>query len=515
MTLYKRQLQGLAGGGNGQNQGTDTRYLEEQMSRAEEASKAMLRDAESAHGAEQSLQRQMSGLQGLQAETQNDLERLQTKLQGAESDSSQHQSRLQDLKGKITIAMQQLNGGQTELNQLTFSSVDSSWNSNSFSQLGQEAQTIANRLSQDAQAIVQDAADALADTQRAVQILRSGDVDLGAVERLRARLDDVRTQNGEIESEAIKAAAAAERSYHESMQTTRALAQASLTDPLGFQGEMERLRGESSSLRTSVEAEISQIKNLQSKFTAWEQDVEQQLQEGRSNRLVADQLLSRSNAAKNKAEKAMQTGNSTYHEIEGILSSLRGCGDSVGDRRAEAEDALRRLPQIVRQTQAAVDTTEEAAAALKGAEKDAGTTVGNAREALSITSAIQQDMMQMSLDANSTAELALTLEREFAQLRKMVTETAGDLDDRTNVAEQDSAAAQGIAVSALEAEVSAGGSLDAVTETLNALDHVLRLLDQPVEGSEEAIRALDRSMQRSYQGHRGAQARFGGVGISS
>ncbi|XP_069593848.1 laminin subunit gamma-2 [Ranitomeya imitator] len=495
MTLYKRQLQGLAGGGNGQNQGTDTRYLEEQMSRAEEASKAMLRDAESAHGAEQSLQRQMSGLQGLQAETQNDLERLQTKLQGAESDSSQHQSRLQDLKGKITIAMQQLNGGQTELNQLTFSSVDLSWNSNSFSQLGQEAQTIANRLSQDAQAIVQDAADALADTQRAMQILRSGDVDLGAAERLRARLDDVRTQNGEIESEAIKAAAAAERSYHESMQTTRALAQASLTDPLGFQGEMERLRGESSSLRTSVEAEISQIKNLQSKFTAWEQDVEQQLQEGRSNRLVADQLLSRSNAAKNKAEKAMQTGNSTYHEIEGILSSLRGCGDSVGDRRAEAEDALRRLPQIVRQTQAAVDTTEEAAAALKGAEKDAGTTVGNAREALSITSAIQQDMMQMSLDANSTAELALTLEREFAQLRKMVTETAGDLDDRTKVAEQDSAAAQGIAVSALEAEVSAGGSLDAVTETLNALDHVLRLLDQPVEGSEEAIRALDRSMQ--------------------
>lgn len=50
MTLYRRQMLGLAGGGNGQSQVTDTRYLEEQMRRAEEASKAMLRDSESAHG---------------------------------------------------------------------------------------------------------------------------------------------------------------------------------------------------------------------------------------------------------------------------------------------------------------------------------------------------------------------------------------------------------------------------------------------------------------------------------
>lgn len=495
MTLYRRQMLGLAGGGNGQSQVTDTRYLEEQMRRAEEASKAMLRDSESAHGVEQSLQRQVTGLQGLQTETQNDLERVQMKLQGAESQSSQYQSQLQDLKGKITIAMQQLNGGQAELNQLTLSSVDSSWNANSFSQIGQEAQTIASRLSQDAQIITQDAADALADTQRAMQILRSGDVDLGAAERLRERLGDVRTQTGEIESKAIQAAAAAERSYRESMQTARAMAQASLMEPLGFQGEMERLRGESLSLRTSVEAEISQIKNLQGKYAVWEQDVEQQLQEGQENRLLADQLLSRANAAKNKAEKAMQTGNSTYYAIEEMLSSLKGFGDTVGDRRTEAEDALRRLPGITRLTQAAIDTTEEAGAGLKGAEKDAGTAAGNAREAQSITTAIQQDMMQMGLDVNSTAELALTLEREFAQLRKMVTGTAGDLDGRTQVAEQDSTAAQGIAVSALEAEAGSSGTLDAVTETLDALDHVLSLLDQPIEGSEERLRALDVSMR--------------------
>ncbi|KAG9483072.1 hypothetical protein GDO78_009164 [Eleutherodactylus coqui] len=493
ISLYRRQLQGLSSGGNGQSQVTDTRYLEEQMRRAEETSKAMLRDAESAHGAKGSLQRQMSRLQELQEETQNDLEQVRFKLQGAHPQSGQFQTQLRDLKGKITVAMEQLNGRKAELNKLTFSSTDSS--SNSFSQIAQEAQTIANRLSQDAQMIAQDAADALADTQRSMQILNSGDVDLGAAERLSERMDEIRTQTAAIESEAIQAAAAAERSYHDSMQTAREMAKAFLTDSLGFQGEMERLKGESSSLRTSVEEEISHVNNLQSKFAVMVQDIEQLLQEGQRNQLLADQLMSRTNAAKNKAEKAKQTGNSTYYTIEGMLSSLREFGDTVGDRRREAEDALRRLPEITRQTQAAVDTTERAGAALKGAENDAATADRNARDAQSITTAIQEDMMQMGLDANRTAELALTLEREFADLRKMVTGTTGDLDDRTRVAEQDSAAAQGVAVSALEAEASASGTLDAVTETLNALDHLLSLLDQPVEGSEEKLRALDRSMR--------------------
>lgn len=49
---------------------------------------------------------------------------------------------------------------------------------------------------------------------------------------------------------------------------------------------MERLRRESSSLRTSVEAEISQSKNLQNKLNVWEQSAEQQLFEGQKYKQV-------------------------------------------------------------------------------------------------------------------------------------------------------------------------------------------------------------------------------------
>ncbi|XP_063795832.1 laminin subunit gamma-2 [Pseudophryne corroboree] len=495
VSLYKRQLQDLTGASNGQSQVPDTRYLEDQMRRAEEVTRNMLREAESAHGAEQSLQKQMSGLQRGQAEAQNDLEQVQGKLRGAETQTGQYQSQLQDTKRKIALARQQLEEGQADLNRLTFPSANLPWSSGSSSQLGQEAQTIANRLAQEAQTVAQDATDALEDTQRAMQLLRSGDTDLNGAERLRARLYDARTQAGAVEAEAIQVAAAAERSHQNSMQTARLLAQASLMDPVGFQGEMDRLNGESLSLRTLVEGEISQSKNLQSKVTVLEEAAEQQLQEGQKYSLLADQLLSRANAAKNKAEQAMLTGNTTYYDIEGMFTSLKGFGEKVGDRRSEAEDAMRRLPEIRQQTQAAAGTTERAEATLKGAEKDASTAAGNSREAQTITSAIQQDMLQMSQDVNSSAELALTLEREFAALRKMATGTAGDLDDRTQAAEGDSAAAQGVAESALEAEASAGGTLDAVTATLRALDRVLSLLDQPMGGKDEDLRALERSMQ--------------------
>lgn len=53
-----------------------------------------------------------------------------------------------------------------------------------------------------------------------------------------------------------------------------------------YQEEMERLKRESSALRTTVEAEISQSKNLQSKFNNWEQSAEQQLFEGKKYRQV-------------------------------------------------------------------------------------------------------------------------------------------------------------------------------------------------------------------------------------
>lgn len=497
MTSYKIQLQQLTGSinGNGQVHTQDHRYLEEQMRRAEERSRNMLREAESAHATEQSLQRQMSALQGLQTDTQNDLVHAQAKIQQVQTQTGEYQSRLQETKMKIAVARQQLEGGQAELNRMTFPSENVNWNSSRYSTLGQEAQRIATRLEQEAQMVAQSSGDALADTQRSMQILRSGDADLNAAEKLRSRLYDVRTQVGTLETEAIQAAASAERSYHESSQTARELAQASLGLPIQFQEEMERLRRESSSLRTSVEAEISQSKNLQNKLNVWEQSAEQQLFEGQKYKQMGDQLLSRANAAKNKANQAMLSGNATYYEIEGMLSSLKGFGNQVGDRRRAAEEAMRLLPEIQKRVQGATSTTERASTALIGAEKDADMAVENSEEAQSITTAIQQDMLRMSQDANSSAQLALALENEFAELQKMARKTAGELEEKAKKAAEDSAAAQLVVDSASEAESNAGDTLNAVTGTLTALDRVLSLLDQPIEGNEEALQALGSSME--------------------
>ncbi|CAI9596605.1 unnamed protein product [Staurois parvus] len=104
-------------------------------------------------------------------------------------------------------------------------------------------------------------------------------------------------------------------------------------------------------------------------------------------------------------------------------------------------------------------------------------------------------MLRMSQDANSSAQLALTLENELAALQKMARKTAGELDEKRKKAAEDNAAAKLIVDSAAEAEAHAGGSLTAVTATLNALDRVLSLLDQPVEGNEEALQALESSME--------------------
>ncbi|KAM5147780.1 laminin subunit gamma-2 [Mantella aurantiaca] len=496
MAFYKGQLRQLTGSINGQMHTQDHQYLEELMRKVEARSRSMLREAEATFGTEQSLQRQMSTLQRLQTDTQNDLEQAQAKLQQEQTQAGEYQSRLQETKMKIAVARQQLEGGQAELNRMTFPTENLSWNSSRFSALGHEAQRIAARLEQEAQTVAQNSGNALTDTQTAMTILRSGDADFNGEEKLRSRLYDVRTQVGTLETEAIQAAASAERSYYDSSQTARELSQASLALPQ-FQEEMERLRRESSALRTSVEAEISQSKNLQNKFNVWEQNAEQQLYEGQKYRQMGDQLLSRANAAKNKANQAMLSGNATYYEIEGMLSSLKGFGNQVGDRRKAAEDAMRLLPEIQRRVLGATGTTESASTALMGAEKDANMAVEHSEEAQSITTAIQQDMLRMSQDVNTSAQQALALENEFAALQKMARGTAGELDEKTKEAAEDSATAQLIDDSAAEAEANAGGTLNAVTATMNALDRIFSLLDQPVEGNEEMLQSLESSMEKA------------------
>uniref|UniRef100_A0A8C5QLV8 Laminin subunit gamma 2 n=1 Tax=Leptobrachium leishanense TaxID=445787 RepID=A0A8C5QLV8_9ANUR len=492
INLYKRELQGLSGATS--NPLPARRQLEERLTNAETTARGMLREAEAAQGAQVSLQRHLAVLQGSQSGTQAELEQAQRQLQAVQTQSSQYHGQLQDTKRKIGAMKLQLQGSEPDLSRLTFQSSNSQLSSGYFAQLSQEAQTIANRLAQDAQTATQDASDAQEDSQRILQILRSGDVDPEAAERLRKRLEETRTQVATLETEAIQSAAAAERSHHESVQTARAVSQASRLSSVEFQAELQRLRGESAAIKDSVDREMAQSKELQSKINAWEQEAEQKLQEGRDSKVLADEYLLRVNAAKTRAEQAIRTGNSTFYEIEGILSNLKGFDDKVGDRRSEAEAAMRRLPEIRRRVEAATGNTERAEDALQGAERDANLALGNAGEAENIASAVQMDMLQMGKDVNGSAEMALALEREFAELRRLTKVTGEDLDSRTKTADQDSASAEGIAQQALGSETRASGASDAVTATLGALDHVLSLMDQPLVGDEEGLRTLERSM---------------------
>ncbi|XP_002937413.3 laminin subunit gamma-2 [Xenopus tropicalis] len=492
LNLYKRQLLKLTGENNGQSPARGE--LEERMRKAEAAAQGLQRDSEAANGAALSLQRQFSGLQGTQSDTQNVLDQAKEKLQGLQTQKNQYQGQLQDMGRKINIALQQLQGSQEELNRMTFPSTNLPLDSGSYSKLRQEAQEIANRLAQEAQTVAQDAAEAQGDTERALQILRTGGADPETADKLKARMEEARTQARSLETEAIQAAAAAERAHHDSMQTARAFGQLPPITSVAFQAELERLKGESTALKTNVDADLAQSKALQRKFTTWEQDAEQQLQEGQQNRLLADQLLSRANAAKTKATQAMNTGNATFYEIDGILMSLKGFGDQVGDRRSEAEDAMRRLPEIRLRVQDATDSTKRTETALKGAASDASRAEGNAREANNIASEIQLNMLQMSQDANNSAEMALALERDLAEIRRLAIDTGASLDGKNQAAERDSAVADEVARKALEAEASALGVHDAVTATLSTLDRMLHILDQPLNINEEGLKALEASM---------------------
>ena len=73
-----------------------------------------------------------------------------------------------------------------------------------------------------------------------------------------------------------------------------------------------------------------------------------------------------------------------------FLLSISEFDLQVGDRKAEAEEAMKRLSYISQKVADASDKTEQAEAALGGAAADAQGAKNVAREALEITSKIEQ-----------------------------------------------------------------------------------------------------------------------------
>ncbi|CAN0294827.1 unnamed protein product [Bubo scandiacus] len=486
----------LQAGGGAENQ-----ELERRMQLAEEMLRTILGEALSLQASDRSLESRVARMKGQGSSSQSRLDEIKATVERLRSLGSQYERQVQDTRRLLETARLDLDRSGTALRRVTIPVSNLPGGSNQFLMLAQEALRLANSHSQAANTIEQAARAAREDAQQALELARAAAggeaATAGSLRGLLGKYEELKLLAGGLKTEADGMASEADKAYQGSLVLLSSLSRLTKTSIGSFEGEATRLKQDSSALLSLVDTSMAQYRQLQSRTGRWEEEIKQLLQRGEGERATLTQLLSRANLARSTGLQAVGAGNATFYEVEQILKSLREFNLQADDKKREAEDAMRRLPIISSMVASAREKTDRAETILGSAASESKAASSAAGKAKEITMGIQQEIAQLKVEANKSADGVLALEKAVATLQREAKEVDGEFERKLKEVEADAAVIQETAEEAQRVHAKAGRAGVVVQETLSALEELLRLMNQPGAVDEDGLKQLEMNFSKA------------------
>lgn len=503
--LFMQQLQrleALVSRAQGAGGAVSNSELEGRMQQAEQALQDILREAQISEGAIRSLNLRMTKARNQQSSYQSRLDDLKLAVDRVRALGNQYQNRIQDTRRLITQLQLSLEESEASLRNTNIPPSDHYEGPNGFKSLAQEATRLADSHAESASNVEQLVRETEDYSKQALSLVRktleegggSGNLDAFMVQGLVGKLEKTKSQAQQLSREVTQADLEAERSYQQSLHLLDSVSQLQGVGAQSFQVEAKRIKQKADSLSSLVTRQMNAFKHVHSNLGSWEEETQKLLQNGKNEKQKSDQLLSRANLARSRAQEALSMGNATFYEVENILKNLREFDLQVEVRKAEAEEAMKRFPSISQKVAAARDKTEQAEAALGSTAADAQRA---ARAVLEITSKIEQEIGGLDLEANVTADGALAMEKGLAALKSEVRKVEGALTQKEQDFDMDSDAVQMVITEAQRVNTRTQDVGVTMQDTLNTLDSILHLLDQPDRADEEGLLLLEQKLARA------------------
>ena len=472
------------------------------MQQAEQALRDILREAQISEGAMRALGFRLAKARSQENDYKTRLDDLKMTAERIRALGSQHQNRVQDTSRLISQMRLSLAGSEASLQNTNIHSSEHYVGPNGFKSLAQEATRLADSHAESANAMKQLARETEDYSKQALSLARkalsggggSGVLDSSVVQGLMGKLEKTKSLSQQLSREGTQADIEADRSYQHSLRLLDSASQLQGVSDLSFQVEAKRIRQKADSLSNLVTRQTDAFTRVRNNLGNWEKETRQLLQTGKDRRQTSDQLLSRANLAKNRAQEALSMGNATFYEVENILKNLREFDLQVEDRKAEAEEAMKRLSSISQKVADASDKTQQAETALGSATADTQRAKNAAREALEISSEIEQEIGSLNLEANVTADGALAMEKGLATLKSEMREMEGELARKELEFDTDKDTVQLVITEAQQADARATSAGVTIQDTLNTLDGILHLIDQPGSVDEEGMMLLEQGL---------------------
>lgn len=500
-----RSLEALLSKAQEGGRGAPNAELEGRMQLAEQALQDILREAQISEGAMRSLNLQLAKAKSQENSYRNRLDDLKLAVERIQALGGQYQNRVQDARRLVTQMRLSLEESQSSLRNTNIPPSEHYVGPNSFKSLAQEAVRLADSHVESAGSMGQLARETEGFSKQALslahKVLREGggssSLDGSVVQGLVGKLEKAKSLAQQLSREATQSDIEADKSYQHSLRLLHSVSQLQGVNDQSLQVEAKRIKQKADSLSSLVTKHMDEFKRTQSNLGNWEEKTRQLLQNGKDGIQKSGQLLSRANLAKSRAQEALSMGNATFYEVENILKNLREFDLQVEDRKAEAEEAMKRLSSITQKVADASDKTRQAEAALGGASADAQGAKNAAREALEITGKIEQEIGSLNLEANVTADGALAMEKGLASLKSEMREVEGELARKEQAFDTDKDAVQMVITEAQRVDNRAKNAGVTIQDTLNALDSILHLIGQPGSVDEEGLVLLEQKLSRA------------------
>ncbi|XP_078417510.1 laminin subunit gamma-1-like [Cetorhinus maximus] len=299
---------------------------------------------------------------------------------------------------------------------------------------------------------------------------------------------DLDEQANRITTKAQKASEKAQRIYKE-------LNNLPTIDITALENEAVQLQLQENAIGLELNEKLELHEIFKNNVNSFRRNIRKILDKGEVDQRTADMLQARANAAKYLAEEAVKKGSYTLEQVDRILINLRDFNTRVISNKTAAENALQKIPDIVRTIDGANTKTNQAEDQLG----NAGTTANDAKGKASEADAIAKDVLKRAVksldDANDVLTDTRLLDEEVEDMVEQLKDVQTNVASKQRSVDGDAVVAEMVADTVNDADMNIASAKDSIRKTMDLINKLLLSMGNSAEIDMTKLQRIEDSLQ--------------------
>ncbi|XP_067846572.1 laminin subunit gamma-1-like [Heptranchias perlo] len=295
-------------------------------------------------------------------------------------------------------------------------------------------------------------------------------------------------QANNITNKAQKDTERAQRIYNE-------LNNLPMIDITALENEANQLEVKETAIELELNRKFELYEKLKNDVSDFQRDVRKLLDKGEIEQRTADMLHARAKAAKYLAEAAVKKGSYTLEQVDRVLNNLRDFNSRVINNKTAAEDALKKIPDIIKTIDGANAKTNRAENQLGNAVTNANEAKRKAREADAIADDVLSRAVKSLDDTDRALRDVILLEEEVGDMNEQLKRMQTDVANKQKSVDGDTAMAEMTTDTINDATMSTASAKDSVKKATDLINNLLLSMGDSAKIDTTKLQRVENSLQ--------------------